>query len=298
MNKLSNKKIFFIVLVGLVFAPSFVSATTLFFDTKEKDFFVGDNIVVDVRADSEGKEINAIEGKIFFDYASKNISVGDLSVAGSAFSLWPQKPSLSMNEKEVSFIGGIPDGINSKDLVVFKIILNLDKPGKVTFKTSEINAYLNDGKGTKDAVSTDNFELNILPKPEGFESRDEWPRILQKDQTPPNSFEIYLGQEGSVFDGRKFLSFNTVDDESGVAYYEVIEGDLPPVRSGNTYVLQKQDESLKIVVKAYDFALNVTESVYSPDSKNTYYPFVAIFIIILIFVFIKMRKVKNEIVKQ
>lgn len=296
MNRSLNKKIFLSVIVGLVSIPSLVSATTIYFDTKQENLFAGDNIVVDVRVDSGGKEINAVEGKIFLDYTSKNISVGDLSVAGSVFPLWPQKPSLSLNEKEISFVGGIPEGVSSKDSLAFKVIINLEKPGKVTLKTSNFVAYLNDGKGTRDSVITRNFDLEIAPKPEDFESRSEWPDIIEKDQNPPKPFVIYLGQEGSVFDGKKFLAFNTTDDESGLAYYDVIEGDLSPVRSGNTYVLQEQNKPIKVIVQAYDFAGNVTESIYNPTSKNTSYSVIIIFIILIIFVAIKMRKVKNEIV--
>lgn len=301
MNSLSNKKIFLSFIVGAAFLPYLTSAATLHFDTKQKDFFVGDNIIVNVLLDSEGKDINAIDGRLVFDYKTKNISVGDLSVAGSAFSLWPQKPSLSMNEKEIYFTGGIPEGVNDDNLLVFKIILNLDKPGTLSFKNLDLGIYLNDGKGTKIVPTVKDMDIEILPAPEGYQSRREWPTVLEGDTNPPEPFEILLGQEGSVFDGKKFISFNTVDNESGVSYYEVIENNLAPVRSGNTYALQEQDKVSEIIVRAYDFAGNSRESIYKNVPTKPYnkiYFVLAIFILLILVTYKvrRMRKIKNEVI--
>lgn len=299
MNRLSNKKIFLSFIIGAMFLPYLASAATLYFDTKQKDFFVGDNIIVNVLLDSEGKDINAIDGRLVFDYKTKNISVGDLSVAGSVFSLWPQKPSLSMNEKEIYFTGGVPEGVNDDNLLVFKIILNLDKPGDLSFKNLDLGVYLNDGKGTKIVPTIKDMSIEILPKPEGQESKREWPNVLAGDTNPPEPFEILLGQEGSVFDGRKFISFNTVDNESGISYYEVIENDLAPVRSGNTYALQEQNKESKIIVRAYDFAGNSMESIYKNVPTKPYnkmYLVLALLVLLLTVVYKvrRMRKLKNE----
>lgn len=41
------------------------------------------------------------------------------------------------------------------------------------------------------------------------------------DGTPPDEFEPALAQDPAVFNGQPFVSFNTTDSTSGVAYYEV-----------------------------------------------------------------------------
>ncbi|MDO8493280.1 MAG: hypothetical protein Q7S19_01930, partial [bacterium] len=140
--------------------------------------------------------------------------------------------------------------------------------------------------------------INVLPKKPDSKSVDDWGSLVSNDKTPPEPFEIYLGQESSVFEGKKFLSFSTIDKQSDIAYYEVIEGDLPPVRSRDTYILQEQNKPVKVTVIAYDTAGNARKSVYSgvsPVSYNISYPFVIIIILVLsIFVFMIFRKMKRS----
>ena len=90
------------------------------------------------------------------------------------------------------------------------------------------------------------------------------------------------------------MSFNTTDEQSGIAYYEVKEDNLPPVRSSNTYILQEQNKPVKVTIIAYDLAGNARESIYSSDSPNYIIYFVIfILVILLVFIFRKMRKTRK-----
>lgn len=303
MKILSNKKIYFALAFSAIFLPSSVFASNVYIDTSSKDFYVGDTIMFNVRVDSENKNINAVEGSVRFDYGAELASLIDINTAGSKFSLWPGKPLPSESNTSISFAGGSPGGLNSKDAIVFNIVLKLQQAGQITLTPTNIGVYLNDGKGTKDNASVKNLVIDVLPQKSDSQSADDWNNLISNDKTPPEPFEIYLGQEGSVFDGKKFLSFNTTDEQSGIAYYEVIEGDLPPVRSSGTYILQEQNEIVNVTVVAYDSAGNTRESTYtSPASPNyvVYVIWLAIIIFILVFVFIfrKMRKTKNEFTKK
>lgn len=298
MKILSNKKKYFILLFIAIFLPCSVFASNVYIDTDHPEFFVGDTIMFSVHVNSENKNINAVEGSVLMDYGADLISLIDVNTSGSKFSLWPGKPLPSVSNTSISFAGGSPGDLNSKDAIVFNIILKLQKAGQIILTPKNIGVYLNDGKGTKDEVSVKNLVIDVLPKKSDLQSVDDWGNLISKDTTPPEPFEIYLGQEGSVFDGKKFLSFSTTDEQSGISYYEVVEGGLPPVRSNDTYILQEQNKPTKVVIIAYDSAGNARESVYtSPISPNyVMYFVIIIFVILLVFIFRKMRKTKNEFI--
>lgn len=293
MKIASNKKIyFFILMFGTVFLPGSVLASTVYIDADHSEFFVGDTILFSVRIDSEGKNINAVEGSVLLDYVADAVSLTDINTSGSTFSLWPNKPLPSEDNTSISFAGGSPGGLNSKDAVVFNIVLKLQQAGQVTLAPTTLSVYLHDGKGTKDEVRVKNLVIDVLPNISGTKAADDWNTIISNDTTPPAPFLIYAGQEGSVFDGKKFLSFSTTDAQSGIAYYEVLEGTLPPVRSSDTYILQEQNKSVQVTIVAYDSAGNARESIYSSASPNySMYFVIGIFaVLILVFVMYKKRK--------
>ncbi|MFT5179735.1 MAG: hypothetical protein ACI8V7_000367 [Candidatus Paceibacteria bacterium] len=298
MKTLSNKKIYFILVFIAIFLPSSVLASTVYISTNHSEFFVGDSIVFSVRIDSEGKDINAVEGEVLLDHAVDAVFLTNINNSDSAFSIWPKKPLPSERNERISFIGGVPSGLVAKDATIFSVVFKLEKTGQIALSPKNIEVYLNDGKGTKDEVSIKNMIVDVLPKKSDAQSVDDWNNLISNDKTAPEPFEIYLGQEDSVFDGKKFLSFNTTDKQSGISYYEVLESNLPPVRSNDTYILQEQDKPVKVTVNAYDSAGNVRESVYNP--KHSYLNLVIIgipvllLLVTLVFIVAKKRKKKKE----
>jgi len=247
-----------------IFLPASVLASSVYIHADHSEFFEGDTILFSVRIDSEGKNINAVEGEVLLDHEVGSAALTDINTSGSIFSLWPSKPLPSERNTHISFVGGSPGGFVSKDAIIFNIVLKLQKTGQIGLSPDNIEVYIHDGKGTKDEVRVKGLVVNVLPKKPGAEAADDWSRILSNDTTAPEPFEVYLGQEESVFDGKKFLSFSTTDEQSGISYYEVIEGDLPPTRSNETYVLREQNRPVTVRVVAYDSAGNARESVYSP----------------------------------
>jgi hypothetical protein len=304
MKVLFNKKIYFILVFSAIFLPHSVFASNVYIDTSHTDFFVGDTILFSVRVDSENKNINVVEGSVMLDYPAELASLIDINTAGSTFSLWPGKPLPSESNTSISFTGGSPGGLNSKDAIIFNIVLKLQTVGRITLSPDNISVYINDGKGTEDEVHVNNIIIDVLPEKLDSQAADDWNTIISNDTTPPEPFEIYLGQEESIFDGKKFLSFSTTDKQSGIAYYEVIENDLPPVRSDYTYILQEQNEPVKVTVVAYDSAGNARESIYSSTpysvpkaSYSTIIIISVLLLLIIVFVIYKRRK-KNKFVQR
>lgn len=269
MNRPDNKKIhIFILAFSALVLPYSVSASTIYLEAEHAGWYVGDTVLVDVKVDSQNATINTIEGNISLEYPPGAVSIRDLSVSGSAFSLWPTKPSLGEDLKTISFVGGVPSGLQQHDATLFKIALYLKGTGQITLNPTDVSVYLNDGQGTKDTTGVKNLSLAVLPQPTGRTPVNDLDTLISGDHIPPEPFAIVVGQDTSIFDGKKFLSFNTIDKQSGVKYYEIREGILPPVQSNGTYVLQNQDTPTKAIVTAYDAAGNARESVYNPEQQS------------------------------
>ena len=268
MKILSNKKTYLTLILSAIFLPGSILASSVYISTNQSEFFVGDTIVFGVRIDSEGKDINVAEGEVLLDHAADVAFLTNINISDSIFPIWPRKPLPSEHNSRISFAGGAPSGLVVKDATIFSIVLRLEKTGKISLSPNNIEVYLNDGKGTKDEVSIKNLIIDVLPKESDISSVDDWGNLISNDKTAPEPFEIYPGQDDSVFDGKKFISFNTTDKQSGISYYEVAEGRLSPVRSNNTYVLQEQDESVKITVIAYDSAGNNRKSIYKSEKSH------------------------------
>lgn len=249
----------FSLFVALVaFLPVSVFAASLYFDTPQAKVSVGDTVLIVAHLNTQGDSINVVDGVITLEGAVENIS--GISVAHSAFTLWPRTPSLS--GRTITFVGGVPGGSVSSDAVLFEIAYTPETVGTITF-TPNIHAYKNDGTGTSVPVQGDSFSLVVGPR--AGAAHDAWQETITKDTVPPAYFEVVMGEDPSVFDGKKFISFQTTDAQSGIDHYEVIEGDAPPVRASGTYVLQHQEESPRLRVRAYDKAGNVRESVYGQN---------------------------------
>jgi hypothetical protein len=256
----------------------------------------GDTIVVDVKMNSEKQSINVVDGNIVLNNAT-NLVVREISLAGSSFSIWPKKPALSPDKKTISFVGGVPGGINSEDANIFKIILEAKNIGRTIIYPENVLAYINDGKATKSTVSTRRAEFDVTNK-DNLPANDEWSSAILADKTPPEDFVIDIGQDASMFDGKKFATFTVLDKETGIDYYTVSENGDEGEKSGNMYVLknQKTDPYLKVV--AYDKAGNKKESFYPQKAGSGVSNFNSIVIIFVLLVLIAIYFVRKSVYKK
>jgi hypothetical protein len=87
------------------------------------------------------------------------------------------------------------------------------------------------------------------------------------DKTPPESFIPSISSDETIFNGKDFISFTTVDKMSGVDKYVVTDGILGLRRNAiSPAVIKRRLVTDFIKVTAYDRARNTTtESVYYPS---------------------------------
>jgi len=239
----------------LLLGASVAQAATVFPTSGKSSYPARDTFVVDVRLDSEGAAINAVEGTVEIS-SSQPLTVNDIVLGGSDLTLWTSKPSLSQsgNLATITYTGGTPGGFTKDNALVMRLAISAADVGQLQITPKSTKAYLNDGQGTPVTAAVRDLKLTVsAPAASPTDGLNE---IISKDTEPPNEFEISLGRDESVNDGKYFISFQATDAGSGIDHYEVKEGGGSTVRSGTTYVLIDQSLSSDISVTAYDKAGN------------------------------------------
>ncbi len=102
------------------------------------------------------------------------------------------------------------------------------------------------------------------------------------DVAPPEPFDLKIGQDPSVFEGKYFLSFATTDKTSGIDYYEIKEGERDFKKVSIPYLLEDQTLQSKITVKAVDKAGNEQIAEIIPPKKPIPYSYLIIIFILII----------------
>jgi len=114
-----------------------------------------------------------------------------------------------------------------------------------------------------------------------------WKDFIGEDATPPEFIEAIISKDQRVFDGKYFVSFFATDKDSGIAYYEIKEGERDFVRAVSPYVLEDQTLAGAVQIKVVDIADNeqITEAVIhvptTPFYKNITFWIIAFLIIII-----------------
>jgi len=187
--------------------------------------------------------------------------------------MWLQTPKIDQNLGKISFIGGIPGGYcgplpgepGELDLLL-KIFFKTKKEGMANLRLSEESqVLLNDGFGTPAKLTLKAASYEVEPRKD--RAKDEWQEELEKDDIPPESFEIEINQTPEIFEGKYFIIFSTTDKQTGIDYYEVKEGKKDWKRVESPYLLEDQSLQSIIKVKAIDKAGNERMAEYLPPKK-------------------------------
>jgi len=153
------KKLFlFLFLIGFLIKPIPSYALNIFIEKSSNDVLVGETIKLKVLLDTEGQNINVLEG-VFGFIGSADIS--NINTANSVFELWPEEPNLSL-EKEVSFTGGVAGGISGSNLRVLNFDITPTTIGEITIEPKKLSGYLDDGLGTEVVGSRNKFTIQVL----------------------------------------------------------------------------------------------------------------------------------------
>ncbi|MEI8361169.1 MAG: hypothetical protein WCG01_03510 [bacterium] len=239
---------FFIIILSVagcvLMNSSKAQASEIFIDQTKKIWQVGigQEVKYDVYLNTNGKNINAIDGEI--NFSDQNFLIKEISDGSSLVSLWLKKPEININK--VKFSGLIPGGLKSDKAKILSLILTSNNEGVAKFNFTG-SILLNDGLGTLDDLNVAERQITFTKNAVDLTE----PRHLE-DIFPPEDFDVFISTDQDVYDGQKFLIFSTTDKDSGLDYYEVKEGVADFFRASSPYLLKNQDINQNVIVRAVD----------------------------------------------
>ncbi|QQG46388.1 MAG: hypothetical protein HYY55_00890 [Candidatus Niyogibacteria bacterium] len=184
-----------LMLLGLLLVFSFAGlaeAATIFASPSNLDAGVGDEIIMDIKIDSEGAGFNA--GQAVIRFPKETLEVVSLKKDGSAFSFWLEEPNFSNNEGIVSFIGGTPYGVSGSSIQILKIVFKTRGSGQAELLLPEAAITASDGSGTNILSKISGALISVLPEI----SRPAVPEPRQITRTPAAAAGLPAKPEISV----------------------------------------------------------------------------------------------------
>jgi hypothetical protein len=285
---------FFIAFLGAClffgFGMHTASAALLYFDPGEADVYRGDTVTVGLRIDTDEDEcINTVDAVVHYD---PSIRAVDVSRGSSILNLWVEEPKIDETNHTITFAGGLPGGYCGRipgDPVLTNVIAEIvfrspglsigggdNQSGRI-WLGEESQVLLHDGYGTKASLRLQEAHINLLDTAGGAPS-DTWTNEVQADTELPSDFDITLAKDDYAFSGKYFIAFNSIDKQSGIDHYEVMEepftefysfkwgrANAPWVKTQSPYVLVDQTLNSTIRVKVIDKAGNERITVFVPD---------------------------------
>lgn len=255
--------------------------------------------MVEIRLDTQGEIINAVRASL--EFPPDILKVEDFSKGNSVLTLWPREPVFGREIGLISFSGGVPGGYWGKDGLLGKIIFQAHQASLIATQSianikflEDSTVLLNDGLGTEASLTTKGAVFEILT--EVGERKNPWQEEIEKDDVLPEPFKISLSQSPSIFDGKYFITFSTVDKQTGIDHYEVLE--MKPLGlpwkkeewklTTSPYVLENQELTSDIKVKAIDKAGNYWMETLEAQNKpkTNYLIYVGLGIILMLVVVI------------
>jgi hypothetical protein len=278
LNYFLKSNFFFLGILFLLPFSLFASGVSL--SAPKTKYVVGESVLIMVKVDGGGSSINTVSGSV--NFSPGDWEVNEVRYGASIISLWVTKPTVDKVAGNISFVGGVPGGFNGGVGTLFTIVAKAKRIGVLPFDLKDIHVLLNDGKGTE-MMGLKNGPLSLsiekaIPKPisvgesqtgKALDSDEvagvvETESILPPDLVVPEHFVPLVGAHPSLFDNAYFVSFSSVDKDSGIDHYEVRE--IPdflidglselfatPWKSATSpSVLSYQHWGTRVSVRAYD----------------------------------------------
>lgn len=255
-------------LTTLIFILSFLAfpvfAAEIYFETGGGEFGIEKKFEVKVFLDTEGENINAIEGEIVFP--TNVLLFQEIFDNVSFVNFWIKSPSFNGNS--VVFSGIFTGGYQGDEIYLFSIILKAKEVGEIIVNAENMRILKNEPAGYPVSVRTSSLKLQIK------EQSDVPEFTTPEDKKPPEIFVPQIAKDLVIFNGKWFLVFATQDKDSGISQYEILETrkKLHEIKkrewkiAKSPYLLNDQELKSYIYVKAIDKAGN--ERIATLDPQN------------------------------
>lgn len=149
MRRITGSSIISVLAVcAWAWSASSADAAVLSVSPHTQDMDLDSSVVVEIRLDSEGEVVNALETVI--TYPTDHLELTEVSTGGSLFSLWVEGPVADTDAGTVRLVGGIPDGSFVDDGIVVRLTFTALQLGlaQIRFDGTQTSLRANDGLGT------------------------------------------------------------------------------------------------------------------------------------------------------
>lgn len=284
-----------IIILGLFLFVKPAHAAEFFATAVNHNLELGEFVQTNFFLNTQNEELNALEGYII--YPDGLLKIKEMTYGNSVINYWIEKPH-NVESGKIFFSGITPGGFNENSAPLLSVIFQTTNLGRAEISFEKTKALKNNGYGTQVISSVKNLFLNIQPGLQGKDLEDIYKNL---DQTPPEIFEPLILEDINIALGKKVLIFDTLDKDSGIAQYEVLEekiarifgwefkiGRWSPAQS--PYFLKDQELTSNIYVKATDRAGNYyIASILKAQSPSWYTNFnfwvIIIIVILLLYLF-------------
>ncbi|OGY43637.1 MAG: hypothetical protein A2820_00645 [Candidatus Buchananbacteria bacterium RIFCSPHIGHO2_01_FULL_40_35] len=305
----NQKTIFFILLSIFYFLFSFPTfAAQFFLGAPAQEIAVDSTFTVGVFVDSQGQDVNALEGDIVFP--SEYLTLRSIDDSNSLVSLWLKRPEVNVDDSvnKVPFSGIVPGGYRGEKGYLFSLIFTAQKAGQITISSANDKIFLNDSLGTAASISWAPLNLKIS----STAAKQDY--LPPPDNKPPEPFTPLLTRDPNLFNNQWFLVFATQDKGSGLNHYEVAErrefkifnfkfgwGDY--LMADSPYLLKDQKLKSQIYVRAVDEngnqRLATVLAAQSFKLQGNYLIYVIIILVIIAFIILFCKRLwKRELTHQ
>ena len=255
---------FLICFIVLHLSTATAEASILSFKNSVDIVQVGEIISVQVILDTQGEQINALEGEL--QYSKDTLSFLKVIDGNSVINFWVQQPILEQ-EGVVLFSGITPGGVKGRDFEILTLQFEAKKEGIGSLLFKDMQVLLHDGIGTPVVVTIVPYELNILGQLTA-------PSVTTQyiDTEPPEPFTPIITSDSDIFSNKKFIVFSTEDKGSGIESYQIKEGNFGRYEVAvSPYEIKDQSLSNEIFIKAIDREKNEYIAVIYPQNYLAWY---------------------------
>jgi hypothetical protein len=245
--------------------PSIVFASEFQMVSEPKVYKGGAELRLNLFLNTEGQNINTVSAKL--SYLTDRLRLKPINDSNSIVSLWVERPE----EKQsgiITFAGIIPSGYSGSHGIILQLVFEVEpvpKSQELAIILSDPEVYLNDGKGTQDAVNQSVFKFSVVPGEVDPVSSSK------KDTELPDLFTAQISRDPNLFSNKWFVVFATQDKGSGIKHYEVKEGKNDFEIATSPYQLRDQSLDQDIIIRAVDKAGNAREVLIPARNSSPWY---------------------------
>lgn len=258
MQRFIKASLFLILFTTFVW-PLFVNAAYLSAKRVSPKALPPDSMALTVFIDTQRESFNAISGSVVYNETlGTPVAVTD---SGSIITHWIKHPELDKNNHSINFAGAVANGYTGTQGILFTLVFPFygGVPLEDAVRFEGLRVALNDGLGTSAKEASASYRLDpAAPYADNWSGEQLALQNIRADKTPPESFTPMVSRDADVFGGKWFVSFNTVDKQSGLVRYEVQETRSGKLREDawkpatSPYLLEDQSLQSYIYVVAID----------------------------------------------